>query len=221
MSVEFIRANTEELQGGSNPSFRFTATDSYTLMAWITRTASNGAWQGIVTNSRDAGAWYGIWFEPGENFVHGGAGNMTGGVATLGQRYHVCIIQDVANTINRIIVDGVQTNSVGGLYTVNGAGNFFVGSSGVGGESSSSIIEDVRLANSAYTVPMVKHIHGTNGKDGIKDNLILHHPLDEGVPGASLSGSGFHKDRSASKINLTPVNTPTARTRAIVNRSAA
>ena len=98
----------------------FTATDSFTLAAWVNAPTLPGAWAGIVTKSRDAGPHYGLWISPANLWTLGGPTNIFGNTATTGW-HHIALVQDAGQRY--LYVDGIVQASGPAQNASGGNGN--------------------------------------------------------------------------------------------------
>ena len=54
-----------------------TAADNYTVSAWVNAPSPQGSWGGVVTKSRFASPWYGMWISSANRWVYA-YNNITG-----------------------------------------------------------------------------------------------------------------------------------------------
>ena len=75
-ALSFNSSNDARVVVPDSPSLEFTATQSFSLSAWVYVPSLPNGYEGIVTKSRDVGNDYGIWINPSNQWlVSGGAGN--------------------------------------------------------------------------------------------------------------------------------------------------
>ncbi len=76
------------------PEIAFKAADSFTLSAWVHLTdIPEDGWKGVVTKSREAAPWYGLWIAAEGRWSFGGPTNLMGPRAIEGWQ-HVCAVQE-------------------------------------------------------------------------------------------------------------------------------
>ena len=126
---------------------RFTAAQSFSLTAWVNVFALPGQWSGIVTKSRDAGPWYGLWIDPSNRWVAGGWTNLIGSAATTGW-HHLALVQDGAAGTRRLYVDGVLAAS-GAAQAGDGHGELWMGGAKSVNEYFNGALDEVRIYNRA------------------------------------------------------------------------
>ena len=105
-------------------ALRFAEEDSFSVSAWVHFDSPQGGWRGILTKSRDAQPWYGIWIEPAGKWVFGGSNqNMAGEKAREGWR-HIAIVQE-GDGDRRLYVDGALVKS-GEAIDADGRGDLWI-----------------------------------------------------------------------------------------------
>jgi hypothetical protein len=141
--------------------FEFSASASYTIMAWVYINAVTGTWQGIMAESRsDDTNHYGIWITDSGNWMGGGWEN-TGSKVPVKVWVHVAYVQNGASGTAATYVNGV-TDWTGGTRNGTGLGDFWIGGAelpspeGPPHEMFGGLIDDVRVYNHALTAAEVK-----------------------------------------------------------------
>jgi hypothetical protein len=140
--------------------FEFSATSSYSIMAWAYIQAVTGTWQGIIAESRDQGDHYGIWITDTGEWMGGGWENRGSRVPT-GVWVHVAYVQNGATGRATTYVNGVA-DWTGGTRNGTGLGDFWIGGAqlpsteGPPHEMFGGMIDDVRVYNHALTAAEVK-----------------------------------------------------------------
>ena len=123
---------------------RFTATQSFTLSAWVKLNSLPNAWAGIVNKGHDA---YGIWVTPDNQWAFAGSADIVSSVtATVGEWHLITAVQDGTTGLRKLYVDGVF--SVSGIAQDCSATNaLFIGatSGAVPGEFLDGAVDDVQL----------------------------------------------------------------------------
>ena len=126
----------------------FTQSNAFTLTAWVKLDAASRAWRGIVTKSRSAYPWYGLWLDTSSRFIAGGPYNVNGSTAPVSQWVHLAIVQD--GSTRRLYVNGVQAASGSSQYA-NGSGPLWIGGAAGVSEYFQGAIDEVRIAGVART----------------------------------------------------------------------
>ncbi len=140
-----------------NEGIRFTASQSFTLSAWVYPAKFPYSWRGVVTKSRNQSPWYGIWINGNNQWFFGGPQNLTGSDLPMDGNgelvrswFHVTAVQDGAQGTSTFYVDGVPVVS-GASADVNGAGPLWIGGAVSVSEYFNGLIDDVRLYNRVLT----------------------------------------------------------------------
>ena len=161
-----------------SPELAFTASDSYTIAAWVKPSSLRGQWSGIVTKSRDARPWYGLWISRGNKWIYGG-GNLPGGEAATGW-HHLAAVQDAEAGQRRIYVDGILEN-IGTSRDSSGPGDLLFGSADGVNEFFAGTIDEVRIYDRALTDSQIQALAaGSEPPPPPPDGLVAYWPLDEG-----------------------------------------
>lgn len=136
----------------------WSAATSYTIAAWVSVTAFDGDWQGIIANEA-TGNYCGLYIAGANNgtlnaFRYEGNDSGFGDfVPTPGVWYHVALVQDVTGNQQRLFVNG-QSVGTGGLKDCTTAGVFSFGSSdGTANGAFNGSLDDVRFYSRALTGP--------------------------------------------------------------------
>jgi hypothetical protein len=122
----------------------FTAADSFTLSAWVNVESLPSLWKGIVTKSRDAAPWYGIWISSSNKWVAGGPINAPTIPAAIGWS-HVTVVQNGPANQRHIYINGLLGNTKV-AQDANGIGNLVIGGSNGAAEDFVGLIDEVRLS---------------------------------------------------------------------------
>ncbi len=119
----------------------FKSKDSFTLSAWVhLKEVPQDGWTGVVTKSRDAKPWYGLWIEGGR-WIFGGGRNLQGAAAVTGWQ-HVCAVQD--GGARKIYVNGGLC-ATGAADDGSGTGELWLGGAKSTREFLSGTIGEVRI----------------------------------------------------------------------------
>jgi methionine-rich copper-binding protein CopC len=134
-----------------SPSLEFSATQSFSLTAWVDVPSLPGQWTGVVSKSRNSGSGYGIEIDPNNDWVY-----VSGNVATLyGPAVNtgwslVSLVQNAAAGTQTLYVDGLPQIS-GPAQSSNGTGSLCIGGDNGIDSYFNGTIEDVRIYNRALT----------------------------------------------------------------------
>ncbi len=179
-----------------NPILRFTSAESYTVMAWVYVQSNTYTWRGIVTKSRDQGSFYGIWIDPGNQWVYGTGtlpsdfNNITGSIVTTGW-HHIAIVQ-TGSVDRNLFVDGVSVGT-GTVHNSDGTGLLRFGRSGNNFEVfEGGILDEVSIFNtnlSSATINTWKNVSITSAHPNYA-NLVGYWKLDEGTGTTTADASG-------------------------------
>jgi hypothetical protein len=102
----------------------FGPSDAYSVAAWA-KVSNVSGWTGVVTKSRDATPWYGIWID-GSNWTFGHDGdNLAGSEAVEDIWTHVAITYD--NGQKRIYLNGFLDVESIALMDASGSGDIAIG----------------------------------------------------------------------------------------------
>ena len=120
----------------------FKSSDSFTISAWVhLKEVPQDGWKGVVTKSRDAKPWYGLWIEGEGRWCFGGGRNLTGAGAVTGWQ-HVCAVQDAGK--RKLYLNGALCGT-GAADDGSGAGDLWIGGAKSTREFLDGVIGDVRI----------------------------------------------------------------------------
>ena len=140
----------------SSPETRFKASDGFTLSAWVHLSdVPQGSWRGILTKSRSAAPWYGLWIEPEGRWAFGGGSNVTGCGALEGWQ-HVCAVQEGGKG-RKLYVNGHLVGS-GPAADGDGGGDFWSGGGATTKEFVSGSLGEIRLYRRALDAAEVSFL---------------------------------------------------------------
>jgi hypothetical protein len=129
------------------------------------------------------------------------------GALSDGTLYHIVGTWNVSTGAGQAFKDG---SLFGSGTSRNGVSN---GVMSFGARGTSNPFEgelyDIRIYNRVLAAPEVQTIYNARGMDGIVAGLLHRWLMNEGQPGASLSGTGTVKDHASGQINVS-VGTGTA-----------
>ncbi len=128
----------------------FTASQSFTLSAWVHIPTLPGKWTGIITKSRDtAPTHYGLWINPDNQWHFGGGPGVNGGTVTTGW-HHLVLVQDAGAATRTIYADGSPV-ATGNAEDGSGTGDLWLGGAKSVSEYFSGQLDDVRIYSRALT----------------------------------------------------------------------
>ncbi|MBA3961904.1 MAG: discoidin domain-containing protein [Chthoniobacterales bacterium] len=147
-------ANASDLQ--------YTASQSFTVSAWVYPSALRSSEEAIVAKSRDQGNYYGLWIDASNRWVfRGPAGDVVGPTAIGSTWTHVTIVQNGSANMRTIYVNGLASGS-GAAQAGDGAGPLWIGQQNVSGnlESFPGIVDEIRVYNRALAASEVTNQMG-------------------------------------------------------------
>jgi hypothetical protein len=147
----------------NDDALRFNRSQSFSVAAWIEvpELPATGLWHGIVSKSREAGNWYGIWINSQNQwaFAANGEGNDLFGSTVTPGWHHVVIAQNSKANFRRIYVDGANVSTRGATpIDGDGAGELWLGTSHYGNETFKGKVDDVRIYDRALNNREIKDL---------------------------------------------------------------
>jgi hypothetical protein len=141
----------------------FQPADSFSISVWLNIQTLPGNWSGVVTKSRDASPWYGLWVTPGNQWhFDGGDGGVNvrldAGQAKTGW-LHLAGVYDAGAHTQTVYEDGAvigENTSV--TIAASGAGDVWFGGAKSVSEFLDVLIDDVALYSRALTADEVQEI---------------------------------------------------------------
>ena len=148
----------------NSPALQFSATDSFTISAWVYRGADHNAYEAVFAKSRDIGNYYGIYINAADQWCfRGPGGDITGTTAPVTTWTHVAAVQDGAANTRKLYVNGALVGS-GAAQAADGSGALWIGQgnpgTGVAIESFAGIVDEVRVYNRALTATEIPTLLG-------------------------------------------------------------
>jgi large repetitive protein len=145
-------SSVDRIDVPNTPALQFSATQSFTLSAWVNPAALTGKEQSVITKSADQGNRYGIWINAANQWVgRGPASDLVGPAAAVNTWTNITLVQDGTAGTRSLYVNGVLQAS-GPAQAADGAGDLWMG------EQNTSVVEgyqgqidEVRLYNIALT----------------------------------------------------------------------
>jgi len=146
-----------------SPDLQFSATQSFSLTAWVCVPSMPGHWVGIVEKSRDIGKWYGISINPSNRWVSssgaGGSADLEGPAVAIGWS-QVAVVQNGSAGTRVLYVDAVRGAS-GTAQPSNGTGNLWMGGATGFDDFFDGVVDDVRAYNRVLSTAEVQTLAGT------------------------------------------------------------
>jgi hypothetical protein len=140
----------------ASPEMAVKAADSFTLSAWAyLADVPQGSWIGVITKSREAKPWYGIWIEPEGRWAFGGGANLTGCGAIEGWQ-HVCAVQEGGKG-RKLYVNGHLVAS-GATADGDGKGDLWLGGAASTKEYFSGSLGEIRFYRRALDAAEVSFL---------------------------------------------------------------
>ncbi|MGH8048986.1 MAG: discoidin domain-containing protein, partial [Chthoniobacterales bacterium] len=143
---------------------QFSATQSFTISAWVFPSSLNGIYEAVFAKSFNTGNYYGIWISPASKWVfRGPGGDVVGSTATVSTWAHVAVVQDGAANTRKIYVNGALAGS-GTAQAANGSGPLWIAQAnpgdGTGTQSFPGVIDEVKLFNRALSATEITTLVG-------------------------------------------------------------
>ncbi len=161
-ALNFRSSSLGHVSVPDSPSLDFSATQSYSLSAWVYVPSLPGAWTGVVAKSTDKGNYYGIWINA-SNQWDGSAGSsavqLVGPTAAIGWS-QVTLVQNGSSGTLALYVDGVQV-ATGKAQNSSGTGVLCIGGDNGVDAYFNGAIDDVRVYNSALSGSEVQGLVAT------------------------------------------------------------
>ena len=125
-ALSFSSSGSGKVTVPDSPSLEFSATQSFSLTAWVNVSSLPTWWTGVVTKSREVGNYYGIWISPNDQWATGGEPNPIYGSSVATGWSQVTEVQNGSAGTLVLYVDGVQVGS-GPAQASNGTGALCIG----------------------------------------------------------------------------------------------
>ena len=149
-------------------SMQFTATQSFTVSAWVFPSALRSSDEAVIAKSSDQGSAYGIWINSANKWVfRGPGGDLVGPAVSESTWAHVTAVQDGTAGTRKLYVNGALA-ATGTAQAANGAGPLWVGQQNVSGTPASfpGHVDEVRLYSRALAANEVTTLLGPPVLDG-------------------------------------------------------
>ncbi|HLY74381.1 MAG TPA: LamG-like jellyroll fold domain-containing protein, partial [Planctomycetota bacterium] len=148
--------NQHPIEIPNSPDYVFKLSDSFTLSAWVhLAEVPHDGWKGVLTHSRDAKPWYGIWIEGDGHWCFGGPKNINGASAVTGWQ-HVCAVQEGGGA-RKIYVNGALSGT-GAADEGTGTGDLWIGGAKGTQETLDGVIGEIRIYRRALDASEVAHL---------------------------------------------------------------
>lgn len=134
----------------------FSASNSYTLSAWVYLKGLPGTWQTVMAKSRDQGSHYGFWITDSGDWMGGGWENR-GSKAITQAWVHVAYVQDGTAGTGTTYING-KVDWKGGPRDGTGLGDFWIGGAKSVSEFLGGFIDDVAVYNRVLTAAEVQQL---------------------------------------------------------------
>jgi len=207
-AIEFNGANSHVTAAHSD-ELSFESAGGYSVAAWVYPTRLPGNWAGVVTKGRDTGNWYGIWINPGNQWVFGHDGNNQVGSAVLaGVWTHVALTYDGGQ--KRIYLNGELDNETTSAQNGTGAGDIAIGAALGVTEFFPGRVDEAAIYNHSLTPDEVKEAMFLSAKsaavasDPYPEDVAADVPRDSVLswtPGAFAASHDVYFGTSASDVN--------------------
>ncbi len=151
-ALSFNGSGNSNVQVPDAPDLEFSATQSYSLSAWVYVPSFTGNWTAIIEKSRDTSNWYALYINPSNQWVasggSGGSTDVVGPTVNIGWS-QVAVVQNGSTGTRVLYVNGVAV-ATGSAEPSNGTGAFCMGSDTGINQNFTGALDDVRL----YNVPL-------------------------------------------------------------------
>ncbi|MDP9291796.1 MAG: fibronectin type III domain-containing protein, partial [Verrucomicrobiota bacterium] len=146
------------------PHLRFTASDSFTVSAWINSGSPGTAWASVIAKSRETGTNWGLAIDATNRWVFFGSnGVVQGSVVTTGWHFLTGVQDGPAGT--RVLhVDGTAVGS-GTAQDATGTGDLWFANGKSVSEPFNGMIDDVRVYNRALATIEIQTLANTTWSD--------------------------------------------------------
>jgi large repetitive protein len=137
----------------NSAALQFSATQSFTLSAWLNPSSLTGKEQALIAKSADQGNQYGIFINAANQWVvRGPSGDLIGPTPNVNTWTNIALVQDATAGTRSLYVNGVLQTS-GPAQAADGAGDLWMGNQNVTGnvEGYEGLIDEVRIYNTALT----------------------------------------------------------------------
>ena len=154
-ALSFNPSNDGHVTVPDSPTLEFSASQSFSLTAWVYVPYLPGQYEGIVDKSVGVGNWYGIWIDPSNQWeVSDGSNssstNLFGGTTVTTGWTQVAEVQNGSTGTLALYVNGVQV-AAGAAQQSNGAGNLWIGGDTHSGQYFNGTVDDIRVYNRALS----------------------------------------------------------------------
>jgi large repetitive protein len=148
-----------------NPDLNFSATQSFSIVAWARPSSLPGHWAGVLAKSRETpSGWYGVYISPDNKWTFRGAedkSTLSGGTVVANTWQQVVAVQDGVAKTRTLYVNGVQVATAESTQTGDGSGALWIGQGNADQEGFAGIIDDVRIYNRPLSAADVTKLFGT------------------------------------------------------------
>ncbi len=207
-AIEFNGANSHVTVPHSD-DLSFESADAYSVAAWVYPTRLPGSWAGVVNKGRSTGNWYGLWINPGNQWIFGHDGNNQAGSAVVaGVWTHVTMTYE--GGLKRIYLNGELDNETISALSGAGAGDFAIGAALGVTEYFPGLVDEAAIYNHSLTPDEVKEAMFLSAKsaavasDPTPEDVAADVPRDSVLswtPGAFAASHDVYFGTSPSDVN--------------------
>ena len=170
-------------------ALQFTATQSFTLSAWILPGGLRSTDEAVIAKSRDQGNYYGIWINSANNWAfRGPGGDVVGSAASTTNWTNVTVVQNGTANTRTIYVNGVSAGT-GAAQAGDGVGNLWFGQANGVTNPFPGAIDEVRLYNVALTSSQVMALVNSGQTVYYQDSFTRTGELQGSAPDVHNTGS--------------------------------
>lgn len=191
------------------PDIDFSASQSFSIVAWARPSSLPGHWAGVVAKSRETpSGWYGIYISPDNKWTFRGTddkNNVLGGTVTPNSWQQIIAVQDGAEGTRTLYVNGAQVASASAAQASDGSGPLWIGQGNADTEGFAGGIDEVRIYNRALSPDDVKRLFGSylptisltspedNSTANSTGNLTLTTTVSAPAPSATVDHVDFYQ----------------------------
>jgi hypothetical protein len=158
----------------------FSASQSFSIVAWARPSSLPGHWAGVVVKSRETSSgWYGIYISPDNQWTFRGAAdkaNVSGGTVTPNSWQQIIAVQDGAAGTRTLYLNGAQIASASAAQASDGSGPLWIGQGNADTEGFAGGLDEVRIYNRALGPNDVKKLFGS-----YLPTVLLTSPADNSI----------------------------------------
>lgn len=158
----------------------FSASQSFSIVAWARPSSLPGHWAGVVVKSRETSSGcYGIYISPDNQWTFRGAddkANVSGGTVTPNSWQQIIAVQDGAAGTRTLYLNGAQIASASAAQASDASGPLWIGQGNADTEGFAGGLDEVCIYNRALGPNDVKKLFGS-----YLPTVLLTSPADNSI----------------------------------------